>query len=132
MSWSSLGNQVDSKYQFHLDVKWTKGTFLVRQDFTGLETCIGLEATVDFSRCGSPFALADFAELIGSLLAPHSMKAGEEYLNLGDNLSFIGEVQVVVGIRDYDDSCTWHSMLEVIGPCGAAYFIVCDQSRLPS
>jgi hypothetical protein len=60
------------------------------------------------------------------------MKAGEECVNLGDNLSFVGEVHVVIGVRDHDDSCTWHSMLEVIGPFGAAYFIVCDQSRLPS
>ena len=60
------------------------------------------------------------------------MKAGEECVNLGDNPSFIAEVYVMIGVRDHDDARTWYSVLEVIGPGGAACFIVCDQSSLPS
>jgi len=58
------------------------------------------------------------------------MKACKERVHLSDDLSFIAEVNIMIGVRDHENVSGWYSALEVIGPGSAAYFIVCDQSRL--
>jgi hypothetical protein len=60
------------------------------------------------------------------------MKACKERVHLSDDLSFIAEVNIMIGVRDHENLSGWYSTLEVIGPGSAAYFIVCDQSRLPA
>ena len=47
------------------------------------------------------------------------MKACKERVHLSDDLSFIAEVNIMIGVRDHENVSGWYSALEVIGPGSA-------------
>lgn len=46
----------------------------------------------------------------------HSMKTGKKLIHLSNDLSFVGEVHIVIRIRDQDDTGARHAAPEGIGP----------------
>lgn len=57
-----------------------------------------------------------------------SRDCSEEVIHLADDLSFVAEVHIVIGIWDHDDAGARHAAAEIVSPFGTACFVVRDQS----
>ena len=69
-----------------------------------------------------------FRPMYGFAIRFHSIKTGKKLVHLSNDLSFAGEVQIVLRIRDQDDTSARHAAPEGIGPGGTACCVVRNQS----
>src|SRR5439155_5834208 len=85
-----------------------------------------------YGRFGSIFWKADFTANVGIAVRFHLMKTGKKLVHLSNDLSFVGEVHIVVRIRDQDDTGARHSAPEGICPGRTACSVVAIKAALRS